>query len=454
MVSFPESLLQSLASIEGFDKVSFVEAHRQSPPVSVRFNTNKVSDEIISTIHLPLEQQIPWCEKGYYLSERPKFTLDPALHAGAYYVQEPSSMFLHYLLSTIQSNESGLKALDLCAAPGGKSTILASLPQFDMVISNELIKTRVSILFENVVKWGAPHVFVTNNDPSAFTSLNGYFDTIVVDAPCSGSGLFRKDPKAIDEWSENNVKLCAERQKRILADVLPALKEGGLLVYATCSYSVEENEGIMDWLMQHAALEPIAVENPEVWGITLAHGKLGGIGYRFFPGKTKGEGFFIACFRMVQQQHQPVWFPEKKLELASANEIQLLKDWVTNEPVTILKKNDQLLLLPQTLAIEVQLLQNFLYFRKSGVMAGTVIRDQFIPEHELVLSLYCRSDLPVFEVDEAEALQYLRKQVIDTKDDVKGWYIVQYKNLRLGLIKHLGNRINNYYPASWRILKS
>jgi NOL1/NOP2/fmu family ribosome biogenesis protein len=119
-----------------------------------------------------------------------------------------------------------------------------------------------------------------------------------------------------------------------------------------------------------------------------------------------------------------------------------------------LKKNDQLLLLPQTLAVEVQLLQHFLYFRKSGVMAGTVIRNQFIPEHELVLSLFCRTDLPVFEVDEAEALQYLRKQVIDTKDDVKGWYIVQYKNLRLGLIKHLGNRINNYYPASWRILKS
>lgn len=454
MVSFPERLLQSLTTIDGFDKASFVEAHQQPPPVSVRFNTNKVSDEIISTIHLPLEQQIPWCEKGYYLSERPKFTLDPALHAGAYYVQEPSSMFLHHLLSTTQPYESGLKALDLCAAPGGKTTILASLPQFDMVVSNELIKTRVSILFENVVKWGAPHVFVTNNDPSAFTPIKGYFDTIVVDAPCSGSGLFRKDPKAIDEWSENNVKLCAERQKRILADVLPALKEGGLLVYATCSYSAEENEGIMDWLMQHADLEPIAVDVPEVWGITLAHGKLGGIGYRFFPGKTKGEGFFIACFRMVQQQHQPVWFPEKKLELASTNEIHHLNDWVTIEPVTVLKKNDQLLLLPQTLAVEVQLLQHFLYFRKSGVMAGTVIRDQFIPEHELVLSLFCRTDLPVFEVDEAEALQYLRKQVIDTKDDVKGWYIVQYKNLRLGLIKHLGNRINNYYPASWRILKS
>ena len=454
MVSFPESLLQSLTSIDGFDKASFVEAHQQPPQISVRFNANKVTEEIISSIHLPLEQQIPWCEKGYYLSERPKFTLDPALHAGAYYVQEPSSMFLHHLLSTIQPYALGLKALDLCAAPGGKSTILASLPQFDMVISNELIKTRVSILFENVVKWGAPHVFVTNNDPSAFTPIKGYFDTIVVDAPCSGSGLFRKDPKAIDEWSENNVKLCAERQKRILADVLPALKEGGLLVYATCSYSAEENEGIMDWLMQHAALEPIAVDIPEVWGITLAHGKLGGIGYRFFPGKTKGEGFFISCFRMVQQQQQPVWFPEKKLELASAIEIHQLNDWVTNEPITVLKKNDQLLLLPQTLAIEVQLLQHFLYFRKSGVMAGAVIRDQFIPEHELVLSLFCRTDLPVFEIDEAEALQYLRKQVIDPKDDVKGWYIVQYKNLRIGLIKHLGNRVNNYYPASWRILKS
>jgi NOL1/NOP2/fmu family ribosome biogenesis protein len=322
-----------------------------------------------------------------------------------------------------------------------------------MVLANELIKTRVNILYENVVKWGAPHVLISNNDPSDFTPLKEYFDTILVDAPCSGSGLFRKDPKALDEWSENNVKLCAERQKRILADVLPSLKEGGILVYSTCSYSTEENEEIMDWLMKHAVLEPISVELQNSWNIVETFSELGGVGYRFFPGKTNGEGFFIACFRLLQSQ-QSAWFPEKKLELANASEIALLKEWVNTDLLTVAKKNDSLMVLPENIAPEILILQQFLYLRKSGVLAGTVIRNQFIPEHELILSNYCNNNLPFFEVNKMEALQYLKKQELNTGDFIKGWYVIRYNNLRLGLIKHLGNRINNYYPASWRILKS
>jgi len=453
MAELPAKLLDSLANIEGFDIDSFTLAHHQPAPISVRFNHNKLDDKDLLSLNLPLSTQVPWCLDGFYLTERPKFTLDPAIHAGAYYVQEASSMFLHYILSTVQIEESGLKVLDLCAAPGGKSTVLASLPQFKMVLANELIKTRVNILYENIVKWGAPHVLISNNDPSDFTPLKEYFDTILVDAPCSGSGLFRKDPKALDEWSENNVKLCAERQKRILADVLPSLKEGGILVYSTCSYSTEENEEIMDWLMKHAVLEPISVELQNSWNIVETFSELGGVGYRFFPGKTNGEGFFIACFRLLQSQ-QSAWFPEKKLELANASEIALLKEWVNTDLLTVAKKNDSLMVLPENIAPEILILQQFLYLRKSGVLAGTVIRNQFIPEHELILSNYCNNNLPFFEVNKMEALQYLKKQELNTGDFIKGWYVIRYNNLRLGLIKHLGNRINNYYPASWRILKS
>jgi NOL1/NOP2/fmu family ribosome biogenesis protein len=343
--------------------------------------------------------------------------------------------------------------LDLCAAPGGKTTVLASLPQFKMVLANELIKSRVNILYENIVKWGTPHVLISNNDPSDFTHLKSYFDTILVDAPCSGSGLFRKDPKAINEWSENNVKLCAERQKRILADVLPSLKEGGILVYATCSYSREENEEIMDWLMQHAVFEPITVDLNDSWNVVETHSERGGVGYRFFPGKSNGEGFFIACFKLVQSQ-QSTWFSEKKLEIATAAEICLVKEWVNQDFFTIVKKNESLMVLPEEIAYELQILQQFLYLRKSGVLAGTVIRNQFIPEHELILSTYCNNNLPFFEVNEVEVIQYLKKQNFNNEVFRKGWYIIRYNKLRLGLIKHLGNRINNYYPAAWRILKS
>jgi NOL1/NOP2/fmu family ribosome biogenesis protein len=200
-------------------------------------------------------------------------------------------------------------------------------------------------------------------------------------------------------------------------------------------------------------LQPIAVSLNDSWGIVETHSEKGGVGYRFFPGKTNGEGFFIACFRLIQTQ-QTAWFPEKKLEFASSSETAVLKEWVNQDSLTVLKKNNSLVILPDELATELQVLQQFLHIRKSGVLAGSVIRNQFIPEHELILSNCCNNNLPFFDVNEREALQYLKKQELNNGDFAKGWYVIRYYSLRLGLIKHLGNRINNYYPASWRILKS
>ncbi|HEY1033070.1 MAG TPA: RsmB/NOP family class I SAM-dependent RNA methyltransferase, partial [Flavipsychrobacter sp.] len=229
MIHLPEILLKNLQGVKGFNKEAFIAAHQQAAVTSVRLNPYKVSGVFHNA------EKVPWCSEGRYLDARPVFTLDPLFHAGAYYVQEASSMFLQQALKATVPDNNNLRVLDLCAAPGGKSTLIASLLGKDsLLVSNEVIRTRASILEENMSRWGYMNTWVTSNDPKDFGKLKGYFDVIVVDAPCSGSGLFRKDERALGEWSEANVALCSGRQQRILADVWPALKEGGVLIYATC----------------------------------------------------------------------------------------------------------------------------------------------------------------------------------------------------------------------------
>jgi 16S rRNA C967 or C1407 C5-methylase (RsmB/RsmF family) len=302
--NLPPSLIASLQHIPGFDEPAFRQVHAQVVPLtSIRINPAKMPADLFSK-HFGAATAVPWNSDGYYLKERPAFTLDPLLHAGAYYVQEASSMFVAEAMRQCCDLTQPIKVLDLCAAPGGKSTLLQSiLPEGSLLVSNEVIKARVNILAENITKWGAPNVVVTNNDPQHFQRLPGFFDVIVVDAPCSGSGLFRRDPAAIGEWSENNVALCSQRQQRILADVLPALKEGGILIYATCSYSRQEDEDIIEWLADCEQMDSIALELQPQWGITQT-GTRNAAGYRFFPDKVQGEGFFIACFTKKKGRRQ------------------------------------------------------------------------------------------------------------------------------------------------------
>jgi len=277
-MSLPPQLLQSLSDAPGFNREAFEVVHKSGAQVtSIRLNPGKlVADNAM------IGDQVPWCPHGLYLSSRPSFTLDPCFHAGAYYVQEASSMFLWHALKESIGIDTKKKVLDLCAAPGGKSTLLASYFTDGLVVANEVIKSRASILVENITKWGSSQVVVTNNDPSHFQSLPGYFDVMVIDAPCSGSGLFRKDPDAISEWSLDNVQLCSQRQQRILADVLPALKEDGLLIYSTCSYSAEEDETIADWLVAEMGMESKQLHPENSWGIVETISPLQkAYGYRF-----------------------------------------------------------------------------------------------------------------------------------------------------------------------------
>jgi 16S rRNA C967 or C1407 C5-methylase (RsmB/RsmF family)/NOL1/NOP2/fmu family ribosome biogenesis protein len=448
-MSVPQPLLESLAHVKGFDKTAFEEVHASGEQVvSIRLNQEKTMD------HGPLTMDnVPWCPLGRYLSKRPSFTLDPLFHAGAYYVQEASSMFIWQAVKELVGVDTQKKVLDLCAAPGGKSTLLASYFIDGLVVANEVIKSRASILVENITKWGSGHVIVTNNDPSHFQSLPGYFDLMVIDAPCSGSGLFRKDPDAVNEWSIDNVQLCSQRQQRILADVLPALKEDGILIYSTCSYSVDEDEAIADWLVSEMNMESKQINIDKEWGIveTSSPGEQA-YGYRFYPDKIKGEGFFIAAFQK-KSACDDARFKEQFLSFPSKQETEQIHSFIKiPDNYCLFKQGESIRTIKKEWLTDLKLLAKYLYIKKAGIEIGEIKGKDVIPAHELALSSLSRSFTPVSLTLE-QSLQYLRRKEIQLPDTPRGWNMVSHGGLPLGWVKVLPNRVNNYYPAEWRILK-
>ena len=454
----PPAFLKSMQDLKGFDEEAFKQVHQSGDQVvSIRYNSNKERGvQQLAFSEDILKEEIPWSSQGYYLSQRPSFTIDPIFHAGAYYVQEASSMFLEEALKQTVDLTQPIKVLDLCAAPGGKSTLIQSLiSEKSLLISNELIKSRANILAENITKWGADNVIVTNNEPKDFARLKDYFDVIVVDAPCSGSGLFRKDNDAITEWSEQNVLMCSQRQQKILADVLPALKEGGKLIYSTCSYAAIEDEAIADWLIEVGGLTSLKINTAGDWNIVETNSPLqNGYGYRFYPDKLKGEGFFIAAFIKGEPvEHQ--WRSDRyksKSERLVAKEIDILSPYLKGiETHFFIKQKEDIIAMPLHLEYELASIQFALYIKKAGVKIGSIIRNELIPDHELALSTLINPSLPSIEVNQEIALQYLRRQDFKLDTPLKGWVLLTHQQLPLGWVKVLANRINNYYPKDWRI---
>lgn len=445
MKPLPDILLAGLQQVEGFDKEAFKEAHNKAAVTSVRLHPAKQT-EVFSD-----SEPVPWCAEGRYLPERPVFTTDPLYHAGAYYVQEASSMFLSHVVQQLIPDRNNLRVLDLCAAPGGKSTLIASLLGRDsLLVSNEVIRSRASILEENITRWGYMNTWVASNDPKDFGKLKGYFDVIVVDAPCSGSGLFRKDEKALDEWSEANVQLCAQRQQRILADVWPALKENGILIYATCSYSPQEDEEILDWLADDFELTSLPVEIKEEWGVVeTTSAKHQFKGYRFFPYKVQGEGFFIAAARKNNEE------PELKApRFKSGNDSKVYeqcKHLLQNADWLCLQGKEGYMAINSKHEQDLHLLQQHVYLRQAGLQLGTPVKNDWLPAHEVALNIDKSQNLPVVEVNKEQALKFLKKEDAGIDGLEKGWYLVSYAGLGLGWIKALGNRVNNYLPKNWRI---
>ena len=387
----PPALVRSLIEQYHIEDEAFIATHTNGEQLtSIRLNPSKPSIAFTNT------EQVPWCKEGRYLTERPSFTADPLFHAGCYYVQEASSMFLEHVLKNTVDLSENLKVLDLCAAPGGKSTLISSLiNRNSLLLANEIIKTRVPVLCDNLNKWGQENTFVSNNDPKDFKRLEGYFDAIVVDAPCSGSGMFRKDPAAINEWSESAVLLCSQRQQRILADVTEALKQNGTLIYSTCSYSKQENEEISDWLFETFDMESIRIPIEIEWGIVETQSdKHKCYGYRFYPHKVKGEGFFIAAFRKKSTSAFPQIRRARENTVNTKNE-EIIKKWLTASPeIRIINLQEEYFAIPARLEADLQYLQSRLYLKKSGVRIGKVMGKDLVPNHELALSLILNNDIP------------------------------------------------------------
>lgn len=426
----------------------FVEAMESSEAdVSVRLNSRKPS------VHERFGScaAVEWCPlTGRYLDERPVFTLDPTFHGGAYYVQEASSMFVDWIMSRLDMQAP--RVLDLCAAPGGKTTLLAE--HASVVVANEVIRPRARILSENCQKWGSGNIAVTSNDPADFGShLPEMFDVILVDAPCSGEGMFRKDPAARDQWSTEAVKLCVQRQRRIVADVWSALREGGVLIYSTCTFNRQENEQNVTWICAELGAEVLEFDDTQV---SLPAGVVRGeCGFRFYPSMIRGEGFFVAAIRKHGDGVRYT-LPRSRTSrnvmtpLGRAQSIEALR-WVGHDLNFAIGANnvygfsDAMFEIIETLRERT----NLLY---SGVLMGEFMRESLKPSHSLALYHDVRHDDAVSEIDYADAVAYLRKDVIRADKFEESLSLVLFDGVALGWNKRIGNRCNNLYPQQWRIL--
>ena len=363
---------------------SYLEAFEEEAPVSIRLNPRTQRGQSPCVL---AASDVPWCEEGYYLEGRPQFTFDPLFHAGCYYVQEAASMFVTHVLREL-SNLSPLNALDMCAAPGGKSTAMLSvLPEGSTLVSNEPIPTRAQILLENITKWGAKNCIVTNNYPRDFKKAKTKFDLILCDVPCSGEGMFRKDPATISEWSVQNVEKCWRLQREIVADAWECLNPGGILIYSTCTFNTKENEENVRWMMEEYDAEPIDIPIDPSWHITgsLLDGFDAPV-YRFIPGITRSEGLFVC----------------------------------------VLKKRGE---------------------DTKGSGTSVSLKGLKVLEADLPQGEFPRVDLPY-----SEALKYLRGEALVLPADApRGIVTVTYKGFALGPVKNIGNRANNLYPKPWRI---
>ena len=427
---------------------AFEAALGQQPPVSIRLNPRKPA---IDTAGL---EPVPWCSAGFYLPERPVFTLDPLFQAGAYYVQEASSMLLAEAMRQTTNLGRPLRILDLCAAPGGKTTLLASLLLPDsMLIANEVIRTRVPILRENVEKWGYPNVVISNHDPEDFAGLAGFFDVVVVDAPCSGEGLFRKDAGAMQEWSEANVQTCSARQKRILAAAAPLLDEKGVLIYCTCTYNDAENVENVQFLAENGFRNRLLNLTPE-WNIVEK--EIGtAVGYQCFPHRVRGEGFFISVFQKtgfapaLKTDSRPFrdWRPLRPRETTE------VRNWLANPDQFSYwtKPNLDVVAVPVALEKALYLVNDVLRHKGFGLELGIFKGTDFVPAHALALSTALAPGLPGVELSRENALRYFKKENLVLDESVRGWLLARYKGLPLGWMKGVGNRVNNYLPKDWRI---
>jgi len=406
----------------------------------------------------PDGRPVAWNPYGRILPERPLFTLDPHFHAGGYYVQDSSSMFVGYafrrLLEGISRPEGRpVRVLDLCAAPGGKTTDMAAslrdaFGDGFVLVANEVMKARAGILADNVALWGDPNVVVTSDDPKAFAALPGYFDIIVADVPCSGEGMFRKDAEAQKQWSVDNVALCEARQRRIVADVWPALKQEGVFIYSTCTFNRYENDGNVGWIAEELGAEPLFGDDALNAGDKVIKTRYG---YSLVPGHVEGEGQYCSALRKtsdveIRDMKSRGGRPAKAAAVPEGASGLLKVDSVFRQ------RGETLIAVPKSIMSELAALEQALHIIAAGCAVGMLKGKTLVPDADLALSLvFERGAFPEADVDRETALAYLHRDAITLPDLPKGYVTIVYEGLPLGFVKNLGNRCNNLYPQSRRI---
>ncbi len=416
-----------------------VAAFHEPASVSVRINPFKVDEpETFARNHFGEDvQRVPWSPCGFMLGERPGFTLDPLFHCGCYYVQDSSAMVVgsifRDLLPCYGDCSRPLRVLDLCAAPGGKSTDLAASLRMEfgdgfILVSNEVMRSRASVLADNMALWGDPNVVVTSVDPKAFAALKGFFDIIVADVPCSGEGMFRKDAKAVEDWSEDAVSLCSARQKRIIADVWPSLRRGGTLLYSTCTFEDAENDAMMEWTAGELGGDVHEYDYQSLEGVIPT--RTGGL---LVPGFVKGEGQFVSA--LVKNTGASDFRLSGKPSAGAAGR----------------RKGDLLVHIPESIVREVAALER-LRPVQAGVAKGQLKGRDFVPSADWALSLaFPEESYPVAELDRVTALKFLHRDSIFLKDAPKGFVSVCFEGHPLGFVKNLGSRCNNLHPQGRKI---
>ncbi len=453
MNHLPQAFIEKMQAILGDEADLFFSAIVQNPKTAIRFNPKKK----IEANHLPLAEKVAWHNNAFFLNERPSFVFDPLFHAGAYYVQEASSMFIDFVLKQIKNENSSYAMADLCAAPGGKTTVLAdNMQENDVLFCNEIISTRNHILRENIAKWGISNAIVAQNNIDEIAKIGTVFDIVLIDAPCSGEGLFRRSHDATKEWSPSNVAKCALRQEEILTHTADLIKQNGYLIYSTCTFEPEENIAQIIALQKIYNCQSIAIDLPADNfdnQITIIQ-KENAIGYSFYPHKTAGEGFFCSVLQFTNQQDSPQKSKEKqanKNEFVSKNEIELLRKFATIENHTIEKFGANYYALSDSV-VSLFKKVNALNIKSVGVKLGEIKGKDVIPSQELSLSFLLNTTIPTIDLPLETALQFLKTEAINLEGEI-GWNTVNYHGLKLGWVKVLQNRCNNYFPKEWKIRK-
>ena len=451
-MAFPQEFINILnVLLPASERDALLSALEREPEVSIRFNP-KVTDAetlVLESLGCSVSGRVPWMDGAVYLDHRPQFTMDPLLHQGCYYVQEASSMFL---AEAVRKCVSGpVHALDLCAAPGGKSTLLAGLlPEGSLLISNEIQRSRAQILAENMIKWGRPGVMVTCNTPKQIGESSLMFDLIAVDAPCSGEGMFRKDEVAVRDWSLKNVVMCAARQREIIEDIWPALKPGGYLIYSTCTFNRHEDEDNVRWIMERFGAQPVELDPKPGWNIagSLSEDKMPV--YHFMQHRTRGEGFFLCLMRKPEGALGVL--KSKPFKADSPKVPSECRSWLDSGGYEFFIKNESIYALPSELADDMWQAGQDLYALVPGIEVAVMKGRDWVPAHGLAMNnALNRAAFNCVEVTRQQALAYLHCDALRIEDAPRGIVLLTYMNIPLGFAKNIGNRANNMYPQEWRI---